>query len=124
MLTKVWTGTTPLRASAILTNAYVATATKSTEDLSQIVLYVSFTIGSLTRADMKIEFSNDDSNWYQEVSLASVGSGAFTTNQLVRRFSASGNYRIALEALDKYIRVSCIGVGTLTNSLMSVELQV
>ena len=119
----IWLDKQEIRASAVLTDAYVATTKQEIVDVNQLVLYVDFTIGSLTSAEMKIEFSNDDSSWFQEASQVSGGSGLFTLNPLVRKFDATGKKRIAIPVTDRYVRVSVKGTGTVTDSLMAIELQ-
>jgi len=59
--------TNTIRASAILTNSYVAgTTINNANHEDQLIIYVDFTIGSLTSAELKVEFSDDDITYYQE----------------------------------------------------------
>lgn len=112
-----------LRASAILTALYVTSGTvlKDESGLSnQLVLLVDFTIGSLTSASIKIEFSDDQTNWYQETT-DSISSGVITVSLATHKLLASGPYRIPIEIKDRYIRVSAIGDGTATGSLMAIN---
>lgn len=118
-----WLSKQILRASAVLTDSYVVSSVREIRACNQLLLYVSFTIGSLTSAELKVEFSSDNTNWYQETSQVSAGGGIFTQNPAVRKFTASGNKRIPIPVTDRYIRVSVKGTGTVTNSLMAVELQ-
>lgn len=118
-----------IRASAVLTTSYVAgdilgekggSPMGDAVEYSQLILYVGFTKGSLTTAEVKVEFSEDGETYYQETFKAE--SGATSTDTVgIHQFSATGNYRIAIPINDKYIKVSCHGTGTVTNSLMSVD---
>lgn len=114
-----------IRSAAILTTSYVAgnvIGTSAGEDtylLNQLVLYVDFTIGSLTTAEIKIEFSKDNTNWYQSTST-SFSSGTGATSLGLYQLSATGKYRIALPTMDRYIRISAKGTGTVTGSSMAI----
>ena len=118
-----WLHKHTLRASAILTGSAVNTSQHDIRDCNQIILYVNFTIGSLTYGQMVVEFSSDGTTWYQEGSYVSGGSGVRTRNQVAHRFTASGRHRIPIPVADYYVRVACLGNGTATDSLMAVELQ-
>lgn len=115
----------PVRSTAILTGTYVAnpinlsSAARDVYQSNQLVLLVNFTKGSLTTAEMKIEFSNDNTNWYQEVT-ESVTAGVISEVLSERQFSATGKYRIPVPIKDRYIRVSVKGTGTTTGSDMVI----
>ena len=122
-----------LRASAILTATYVAgnvlggetsTVASPTEiarvnEYNQLILYVTFTKGSLTSAEIKVEFSPDNSTFYQESAMLIAG-GTITDSIAEHTVTATGNYRIAIPMNDRYVRVSAKGTGTVTNSLMGI----
>jgi len=121
----------PLRASAVLTNAYVTYPINETlsdgttgifdcSGFNQLLVYTNFTIGSLTSASIKVEFSADNVTWYQETLLA-ISGGTSTDSLGVHLYGASGNYRLALPVADRYIRVSITGTGTVTNSLAVLD---
>lgn len=122
-----------VRAAAILTASYVAGAeigpssvglNESIFVYDKLQLLVDFTIGSLTSTSIKIEFSDDGTNWYQEV-VDSIGTPAtsavvVTENMATRTFLATGKYRISIPINNKYIRVSSIGTGTITSSSLAI----
>lgn len=124
--------TTSVRSAAILTNSYVAgtvigtqtpadgVTTIQVEHENQLVLYVSFTIGSLTDGRIKIEFSADNSTFYQETDTSAPTTGVVTDTVIEHKFTATGNYRIAVPIKDRYIKVSAMGTGTVTSSSMAV----
>lgn len=119
-----------VRTAAILTNSYVAgNIIGNTTDFAalggvhlqnQLVLLVNFTIGSLTSASIKIEFSPDNTSYYQEAS-SSIAAGTDTVSLLVHTLTASGLYRLAIPIKDRFIKVSAVGTGTLTNSTMTIN---
>lgn len=114
-----------VRASAVLTNGYVA-GTVIPQNIvgmrNQLIILAKFTIGSLTDAQLKIEFSNDQgTTWYQEA-FSSVSTTTDTLSLGVRKLGATGNYRIALPICPGCaIRISAIGTGTVTDSLLLID---
>ncbi len=128
-----------VRSAAILTNSYVAGTVIGPAPIAnpagalpvsspgieltsenQIVVLVKFTIGSLTDARIKLEFSNDGSTYYQET-FATISTGTETDYLGEHVFTASGNYRIPVQLKDKYLKISAIGTGTLTSSSMTID---
>ena len=68
-----------LRSSAVLTGSYIATTVLGPQggstnidpaENNQLVLYIAFTIGSLTSAELKVEFSHDGTTYYQETATS------------------------------------------------------
>ena len=116
-----------VRASTILTGSYVAGTILGAEtshptkchDYNQMILKVRLTIGSLTSASVKVEFSSDDSTYDREISETNVG-GAVTIDPVVRTFETSGNYAIPIPISTRYIKVSAIGSGDVTGSLLEI----
>jgi len=120
----------PVRSSTILTGSYVVGTVIGpevlVEDQNQLVLYISFTIGALTSGQVKIEFSNDGTNYYQE-SIADLTTtfGTSIEKVLEHSYAASGNYRLPIEVKDRYIKISAKGTGAdATGSLMQIDLVV
>lgn len=129
----------PVRDVAILTTSYVPgnIIGKSQDNatyeylsgpvglLNQLILYVDFTKGSLTTAELIIEFNNDltdDNGWYQEtIDDIASSTGVITERNAVRTFAASGKYRIPVRINDQFIRVSIKGTGTVTSSSAKIN---
>lgn len=122
----------PIRSAAILTGSYVAgtiigpsEASQEIFQHSQLEILVQFTIGSLTTAEIKVEFSNDGTTYYREtydsIGTPSGGSVTLTENMIERALGASGNYRMAIPILDRYIKISVKGTGTVTSSSMTIN---
>lgn len=122
-----------IRTAAILTDSYVAGNVLGAEsstvaspadiarvnEYNQLILYVAFTKGSLTSAEFKVEFSPDNSTFYQESAMLIAG-GTITDSVAEHTITATGNYRIAIPMNDRYVRVSAKGTGTVTNSSMGI----
>lgn len=118
-----------VRTAAILTDSYVAgtilgekggSPSGDAIEFTQLILYISFTKGSLTTAEVKIEFSEDGTTYYQETFTSESG-GTSTDTAGVHSFGATGNFRIPVPINDKYIKVSAKGTGTVTNSSMAID---
>jgi hypothetical protein len=122
-----------IRPSAVLTNSFVpglVIGSNSTEAYmpgtcalkNQLILYVDFTKGSLTTAEIQIEFSNDNSTWFAETEDdIAASTGIITERNSIRTLGATGKYRIPVRINDNYIRVSAKGTGTVTGSLMTIN---
>ena len=118
-----------LRDSAVLTNSYVAATVLGPQGVgsqadpaenNQLNFYINFTLGDLTSAEFKVEFSDDGTTYYQET-VSSISSGTSTDTVLEHTLSATGNYRVPISLVDRHIRISVKGTGTVTSSLMAVE---
>lgn len=131
-----------IRASAILTNAYVAgtvlgAATNDAnqvktndhiEQINHLSLECAFTIGSLTSVSIKVEFSEDNVTYYQ-LQSGTFATGIDTMTPAVFSLAATGNYLVDINKeffngggfKTRYIKVSSSGVGTVTSSALSIN---
>jgi len=112
--------TLTVRASSILTNAYVAGEEIDAKDCNTLVLYVNYTGGSLTSTDIKISYSYDASTWYQE-SMTTAATGTTTQYENIHKFSSDGSYRLKIPVLDRFVKIESIGNGTVTGSLLAIS---
>jgi len=114
-----------VRSSVILTNAYVAGTVISDLGLkNQLIIIVDFTKGSLDSASIKIEFGYYDLQGtpsYAQETFENVSGGVATETLGTHIFSATGVYRIAIPLKDHSVKISAIGTGTVTNSLMAIS---
>lgn len=108
-----------VRAAAILTNGYVAGTVLNTSEANQVTLFIDFTLGSLTDAQIKIEFSPDGTNYFQEA-FDSISTGTNTESAGVRKLTATGTYVLFVPVMAKTVRVSAIGTGTVTSSSLAI----
>ncbi len=113
------TNVLPVRTAAILTNAYVAGTVLDTYLQNQLVLLINFTKGSLTSAEIKLEFSYDGTNYFQETSR-SISAGTSTESPLVHSYAASNAYVLDIPIMYHYVKVSAIGTGTVTGSSLTI----
>ena len=111
-----------VRASAVLTGSYVAGTVITTGDrFNQLIILWSFTKGSLTSGELKVESSLDGTTYYQET-FSSISGVTVTISLGEHTQTATGNYRIALPIGpgEKHIKISVKGTGTVTSSLAAV----
>nr|AKH46130.1 hypothetical protein [uncultured marine virus] len=118
-----------IRAAAILTGSYVVAQTfgrtleEKTNNIesSHILIDYDFTKGSLTTADIKVEYSADGSTWFQHTSV-STSAGVATVSSAAYRLGASGVGTLAVPLIKHpYLRVSAIGNGTATGSSLTID---
>ncbi len=110
----------PVRTAGILTTSYVAgTVLEDLQSQDKLVLLVDFTKDSLTTAEVKVEYSTDNTNWFQE-SAKTNSSGTISEALALHQFSADGKYYVPLDMKARYARVSAKGTGTVTGSSMAI----
>lgn len=114
-----------VRASAVLTGSYVAGTVLSYANLNpalrnQLCLLVSFTIGSLTTAEIKVEFSHDGTTYFQDT-FEAISAGTSTLSLGIYQLGATGNYVINIPIKFPYIKISSKGTGTVTSSLLAID---
>jgi len=114
--------TNVLRASLVLTNAYVnsSSVASSAEGENQLILLIDVTLGSLTSVEIKVEFSDDDATFFQE-SFGVISGGTDTLTLGEHTITADGNYRLPIPVLDRFFRIAAKGTGTVTGSLLAVD---
>lgn len=190
-----------VRASAVLTGSYVAgniigidvSQGDHVEKNNELILLLDFTIGSLTSAEIKVDFAHeiwkslaydgqtgnfavgeivtgrvtgaqgtvvtdtdggasgtlilknvigafqdnealtgsvagvavvngtlsDATIWHQETAQA-ISAGTSSLTLLEHQLTATGKYRLPIEVMDRYIKVSAKGSGTVTGSLLTI----
>lgn len=114
-----------VRTAAILTASYVEGTILSgfnvnPSDANQLIIYWAFTLGSLTSGELKVEFSHDGTNYYQET-FSNVSAGSSTDTLGIHTVTATGNYRIAIPLKDNYVKISVKGTGTVTASSSTID---
>lgn len=119
-----------IRDAAILTDAYVVSKTFGVadaeeqginQDAVELVLDIDFTIGSLTDCYLKIEYSDNGTDWFQHTSLSTVA-GIGTVSAFVARLAASIKGSLSIPMIKHpFLRVSAIGNGTVAGSLLAIS---
>lgn len=115
----------PVRAAAILTGSYVAGTVLSPFNgnpalRNQLNLLIDLTIGSLTSAEVKIEWSHDGVTYFQDT-FESIAAGTSTLSLGNYTIASTGTYTLSLPIKFSYIRVSAKGTGTVTSSSMTIN---
>ena len=115
-----------VRAAAILTGSYVAgtvigplTTLSNPALQNQLNVMVAFTIGSLTTAEIKVEYSVDGTTYFQDT-FEAISGGTATMTLGAYQLSATGNYVISIPIKFPYIKISAKGTGTATSSEMTI----
>lgn len=115
------TSTTALRTTAVLTNSYVNSSSLAVpQGENQLILLLAATKGSLTSIEVRVEFSDDDSTWYQETFGTIVGP-TDTLEIGEHEILTNGNYRLVIPVMDRFVRVGAKGSGTVTGSDLLVD---
>lgn len=115
-----------VRPAAILTTSYVAWTVlwdndeNRIQELNQCVFFIDFTIWSLTSMELKIEFSDDWVNFYQDTFLDISGWTA-TATAWEYTFTSTGTYNIAAPFKARFVRASVKGTGTVTGSSCAIK---
>ena len=108
-----------IREAAILTQAYVASDIFNLQGANQLQLKVAFTLGSSSGAQIKVEFSDDKTNWFQESKYSVSGSDWVHTAQ-TRRRNASASLVINIPVISKWYRVSSLAVTDETGTSLAI----
>jgi len=106
-----------VRASAALTASYVAGTVFSMDQDNFLGLEVSFTKGTETSLDIKIETSNDGGTTYMQQVASSTTGGEETLTLLNKKITATGVYSIEVYPIRaKLVKISVKGSGTPTGT--------
>lgn len=113
----------PIRSSLIPTTGYVAGTVidNAHNDYNQLVIHWDVTLGSLTSAELKVEFSSDGGTTYFQETNKAVSGGTTTLTVNEYTTTTTGKYEIKIPILARHIKISAKGTGTLTNSLIAVD---
>ena len=111
-----------VRDAAVLTNSYVASDYELTAlgQYNQVVLEIQLTLGSLTSAEVKVEYTQDGTVWAQET-FSEIVDDTDTLSLGEHTMAADGTYLIALPIQTKNMRISAKGTGTVTGSSMTIR---
>jgi len=115
-----------VRAAAVLTASYVAGTVLEISEYNQLNLLVLFTKASSTSAQIKVEFSNDGTTYYQET-FQSISSGTATEtlgeHSIVSsaQSAATAGYTIQMSTKYRYVKVSAKVTGTVTATSLAIK---
>ena len=112
-----------VRASAILTSAYVAGSVINHKGFNTLYLDCKYTKGNADGFDIKIEVSMDGTNYYvTQQALPSGGVTSWFDDITEVRHSASKDFRLEYQLIANYVKISVIGSGAnLTGSALAIN---
>ena len=109
-----------VRAASVLTTSYIASDVINIQGANQLQLLVSFTKGSSDGCELKIEFSEDQSVWYQESVIDILATNYAEHEALTRRINDSGNLLISVPVSASFLRVSSQAITSGTDTSLSI----
>lgn len=98
-----------VREASALTIAYVTSEAIYIEGADNIGMLVSFTLGSSDGCRIKIEFSYDEVNWYQEPNYTVSGSDEIY-KPITKKLESSMNIQIDFPVANRYMRISVAAI--------------
>ena len=108
-----------VREEAILTTSYVASAGIYVKNADQLQLWVSFTKGSSDGCRLKIEYSEDDSTYFQETRYSLVAND-FEHSVVARTILEAGNFIISLPIAANYVKISSHAISSGSGTLLAI----
>ena len=112
--------TTVVRATAVLTTSYIASDALNIQGANQLQLLVSFTKGSSDGCRIKMEFSEDESVWYQESVANLLATNDAEHAALTRKVNDSANLLISVPISASFLRVSSQAITSGTGTSLSI----
>lgn len=110
-----------LRSPTILTTSYVATDVAQIRGFASLGLYLEIVQGSLTSFQYTVQWSHDNTTWYDEVT-ETVAAGVVTDTTMYYTLTLGGDVNMykPLPITAQYLRVAVKGTGTVTASSCAV----
>jgi hypothetical protein len=114
-----------IRTDGILTGSYVPGTVLDFKNVNpqsknQLNVLVKFVLGSLNHLLLKIEYSDNGTDWYQETFLDIAGAlGSASVAEY--KFASTGNYMISVPIKAAHVRISAKGDGTATSSSLGLK---
>ena len=112
--------TVTVRAAATLTTSYVASNALNIQGANQLQMLVSFTKGSSDGCRLKIEFSEDESTWYQESVADIMATNDVEHAPLTRKVNDSANLIMSVPISASFLRVSSQAITSGTGTSLSI----
>ena len=115
-----------IRSAAILTTSYVASTDVAVGNANQVVVGINFTKGSLTTAEIKCQYTRDDTNWL-DYTISDTAGGTTSGNEFlaklrvwVHQLDASCDVELPVPVKCLRFRVMAKGTGTTTGSSLTL----
>ena len=112
-----------VRESSALTTSYVSSDSFNVQGANQLQLLVSFTKGSSEGCRLKVDFSEDGENWYQESAVAMSDTG--DTRDAIhrpafRKVESSSNIIVSIPLSASFFRISAAAITVGTGTSLSI----
>lgn len=110
-----------LSGSKALTIPNVASEVMNIQGANQVQLLIGFTKGNSAGCRLKIEFSEDQTTWYQESMVSAFPVENEVESKLVmRRINETGNYVISIPVSASYLKVSAQAIDSGDGTFLSI----
>ena len=105
-----------------MTTSFVASEVMNIQGANQVQLLVSFTKGDSDGCRLKIEYSEDQTAWYQESMVNEFPlSNDVIHTVITRKIEEAGNYVLSIPVSSSYIRVGAQAINSGNNTSLSVK---
>jgi hypothetical protein len=112
---------TTVRESAPLTTSYVSSDSFNIQGANQLQLLVSFIKGESDGCRLKIEFSEDESTWYQESMVSEFPAvNDVKHTPITRKVENSANLVLSLPISASFFRISVQAITSGTDTSLSI----
>ena len=112
-----------VRESSTLTTSYATSDVINVQGANQLQLLLSFTKGSSEGCRLKVEFSEDEMNWYQEsaVALSETGDTRDAIHRSAfRKVESSSNIIVSIPLSASFFRISAAAITVGTGTSLSI----
>ncbi len=110
-----------IRMNSALTTSFVVSEIMNIQGANQVQLLVSFIKGDSNGCRLKIEYSVDQVNWYQEsIYNENPLLDEITHNAVVRKIEETGNYVLSIPVSSCYMRVWAQAISSGSNTSLSI----
>jgi hypothetical protein len=114
---------TNVRESSALTTSYIFSDSFNVQGANQLQLLVSFTKGSSEGCRLKVEFSEDGENWYQESAVAMSDTGDTRDaihRPALRKVESSSDIVVSIPLSASFFRISAAAITVGTGTSLSI----
>ena len=109
-----------IRSASPLSVSFVTSSIMNIQGANQVQLLVSFVKGNSDGCRLKLEYSEDKVDWYQESMINEFIANDAKHALLTRVISNSGNYVISVPVSGSFFRVSAQAITSGTNTSLSI----
>lgn len=109
-----------LRSASPLNTSFVQSSIMNIQGANQVQLLVGFVKGNSDGCRLKIEYSEDKIDWYQESMINEFTGNDVRHTLLTRIIRDSGNYVISIPVSGSFFRVSAQAITSGVNTSLSI----